>query len=53
MNPFVLMALAVIGPGLTNAPATCVATCSAALGLDVERWLFFAEARHAVRVFHL
>lgn len=42
--PFVLLVLSV-------KLATVAAVCSL-LGLLVERWLFFAEARHVVRLYH-
>lgn len=32
--------------------ALLVAACSASLGALVERWLFFAEARHTVRLYY-
>ncbi len=50
--PLALMAFALAGPASAAAPATWAATVSAAFGLGAERWLFFAEARHAVGVFH-
>ena len=34
------------------APAVYFAMASLYLGLFVERWLFFAEARHVVRLYH-
>jgi len=34
------------------APAVYLAMISLYLGLFVERWLFFAEARHVVRLYH-
>jgi sulfite dehydrogenase (quinone) subunit SoeC len=46
----VFAALAVAGgePGLVPAAAALLAVMSHAAGMLVERWLFFAEARHAV-----
>jgi DMSO reductase anchor subunit len=32
--------------------AAAVAVLSAALGLVVERWLFFAEAKHTVTLYY-
>jgi DMSO reductase anchor subunit len=51
--PLALIAFALLGPPSANAPASWAATISATVGLCVERWLFFAEARHASRVFYL
>ena len=47
--PFVLLLLA--GPAV-SAPAAWAAVLSAALGLLVERWLFFAEAKHVVMLYY-
>lgn len=51
-----MLALAFIVPFLLLLPANTALTVIAALlviaGLLVERWLFFAEARHVVRLFH-
>ena len=53
---FVMIALAFVVPFLLLTQAHTVLTVLAALsamaGLLVERWLFFAEARHVVRLFH-
>ena len=51
--PLALTAAALLGPPSANAPAIWAATISAGVGIGVERWLFFAEARHASRVFYL
>ena len=38
--------------GATAALAAAVAVASAALGLVIERWLFFAEAKHTVTLYY-
>lgn len=38
--------------GFAPLPAAFVAVLSAALGLIVERWLFFAEAKHTVMLYY-
>jgi len=43
---------ALIGSGGTGALAAALAVASAALGLVVERWLFFAEAKHTVTLYY-
>jgi DMSO reductase anchor subunit len=35
-----------------DATAAAIAVVSAALGLVVERWLFFAEAKHTVTLYY-
>lgn len=35
-----------------NAAAAIVGACAGLLGAAVERWLFFAEARHVVNLYH-
>src|SRR6202035_720089 len=42
--PALLSLIALLGSGMTAAVAAALAVLSAALGLVVERWLFFAEA---------
>ncbi|HMM75578.1 MAG TPA: hypothetical protein PJ986_07715 [Gammaproteobacteria bacterium] len=53
---FVLPALAALASVALNDAAGSVllglAVPALALGLIVERWLFFAEAKHAVAVFY-
>nr|WP_067290043.1 DmsC/YnfH family molybdoenzyme membrane anchor subunit [Marinobacterium profundum] len=53
---FAMVALAFVVPFLLLLQGHAVATLLAALlalaGLLVERWLFFAEARHVVRLYH-
>lgn len=48
--PLVLTLVAALVPGLTV--AVLLAVPFAALGVVVERWLFFAEARHAVTLYY-
>ena len=50
--PLALTAFAVAGPPAASASVIWLATISAAVGLGFERWLFFAEARHASRIFY-
>jgi DMSO reductase anchor subunit len=38
--------------GATNAPAALTAAIVCLAGLLAERWLFFAEAQHTVRLYH-
>ncbi len=38
--------------GATNAPAAWLAAIVCLAGLLAERWLFFAEAQHTVRLYH-
>ena len=51
--PLALTAFALLAQPPTAAVAIRLASISAAVGLGAERWLFFAEARHASRVFYL
>ncbi|MBT1155992.1 dimethyl sulfoxide reductase anchor subunit [Aminobacter anthyllidis] len=46
--PIVLLLMAIFAGGAAAVPAAVLAALCYALGLVVERWLFFAEARHAV-----
>jgi DMSO reductase anchor subunit len=41
-----------IASGTTNAFAAAIAAAVCLAGLLVERWLFFAEAQHTVRLYH-
>jgi DMSO reductase anchor subunit len=50
--PATLTGLAFVGDGTTGIIAAGIAVPSAALGLVVERWLFFAEARHTVTLYY-
>ena len=49
--PLVLMLVSALVPGLDAVAAVLVVPCMA-LGVVVERWLFFAEARHAVTLYY-
>jgi len=51
--PFALVLLGLIaGAGWFGGVTATLAVASAALGLVVERWLFFAEARHTVMLYY-
>jgi len=50
--PALLTILAMVLPPIGAIPAACLAALSAMLGLLVERWLFFAEAKHAVTLYY-
>jgi sulfite dehydrogenase (quinone) subunit SoeC len=50
--PALLTMVALIGSGGTATLAAALAVASAALGLVVERWLFFAEAKHTVTLYY-
>ena len=50
--PAVLMLLALAVGGVIGVVAAGLAVASAALGLVVERWLFFAEAKHTVTLYY-
>ena len=41
-----------IAAGIIGLIAAAVAVVSAALGLVIERWLFFAEAKHTVMLYY-
>lgn len=45
-------ALIIVAYTLNITPAAYLAMVSLYVGLFVERWLFFAEARHVVRLYH-
>jgi DMSO reductase anchor subunit len=47
-----LSLVALFGSGGMAALAASLAVASAALGLVVERWLFFAEAKHTVTLYY-
>jgi sulfite dehydrogenase (quinone) subunit SoeC len=51
-GPLVLMLVAIVMGDAVAAIALVVATALAAVGVLVERWLFFAEARHVVTLFY-
>ena len=48
--PLLLTLLALLLPG--GVPAAALAVASAALGVVVERWLFFGEAKHTVTLYY-
>lgn len=50
--PAVLSLLALLFGGIIGGMAAGLAVASAALGLLVERWLFFAEAKHTVTLYY-
>ena len=50
--PALATLVAIPGAGAVGGTAAAVAVVSAALGLVVERWLFFAEARHTVTLYY-
>jgi DMSO reductase anchor subunit len=50
--PALLLALALPGDGLLASLARWVAIGAMAVGLIVERWLFFAQAQHVVTLFY-
>ncbi len=50
--PAVLSLTALFSAGLAAAMAAALAVVSAALGLVIERWLFFAEAKHTVMLYY-
>jgi len=46
------MPAAWIASGTTNAAVAWLAAIVCLAGLLAERWLFFAEAQHTVRLYH-
>ena len=50
--PGALTLAALVVAGWVGALLAGLAVASAALGLVVERWLFFAEARHTVTLYY-
>lgn len=50
--PAVLVVLALATTGIVAALAAVLAAVTMLIGLLVERWLFFAEARHAVMLYY-
>lgn len=50
--PFVLAALALVTSGFISVFFSLLAAAFAMLGVLVERWLFFAEAKHAVTLYY-
>ena len=50
--PFALAAVAAVSTGAAGLTLAVLAAISASIGVAVERWLFFAEARHAVTLYY-
>jgi sulfite dehydrogenase (quinone) subunit SoeC len=50
--PAITTLVAMIGTGFAGMIGAAVAVASAALGLLIERWLFFAEAKHTVMLYY-
>jgi sulfite dehydrogenase (quinone) subunit SoeC len=50
--PFFLLCVAILVGGVAASMTSVLAVLAAALGILVERWLFFAEARHVVTLFY-
>jgi DMSO reductase anchor subunit len=50
--PAICTAVALIAAGGVGLIAAAVAVVSAALGMVIERWLFFAEAKHTVTLYY-
>jgi sulfite dehydrogenase (quinone) subunit SoeC len=50
--PLLLTLLALLFGGVIGVVAAGVAVLSAALGVVIERWLFFAEAKHTVTLYY-
>jgi sulfite dehydrogenase (quinone) subunit SoeC len=50
--PALLTLVALLFGGVIGIVAAALALASAALGIVVERWLFFAEARHTVTLYY-
>ena len=50
--PLILVLIAIFMSGVAAAFALVIAVVFAAAGVLVERWLFFAEARHVVTLFY-
>jgi sulfite dehydrogenase (quinone) subunit SoeC len=48
----VVLALSVLVPPVQGAVLAWVAVCTAAIGVLVVRWLFFAEAEHTVQLYY-
>ena len=50
--PLALTLLTLFAAGWPGAVAALIAALSASLGVVVERWLFFAEAKHTVTLYY-
>ena len=52
VGPVLLTTLAHVSPPAVSPPLAVLAVLLAAIGVLVERWLFFAEAKHAVTLYY-
>jgi DMSO reductase anchor subunit len=52
LAPLALLGVVAAGPPIPAQSAALLAVLSAALGVAVERWLFFAEAQHVSMLFY-
>ena len=50
--PFLLSMVALVASGWPATIAACLAALLGTLGIFVERWLFFAEAKHVVTLYY-
>jgi DMSO reductase anchor subunit len=50
--PIVLLLTLLLDAGIATRVATIMAVVSTAVGLLIERWLFFAEAKHTVSLYY-
>ena len=50
--PFFLSGAAMVSSGWLAALTAVAAALSGSLGVAIERWLFFAEARHSVTLYY-
>ena len=52
MAKVILAVVALFAAGPVGVVAAALAVGSAGLGLVIERWLFFAEAKHTVTLYY-
>lgn len=50
--PALLLLVPLVTPGIPAVVAALLAAVTSTIGIFVERWLFFAEARHAVTLYY-
>jgi DMSO reductase anchor subunit len=50
--PLAMMAAAVLAPAILHSVLATLAALSTSVGVVIERWLFFAEARHVVTLYY-
>ena len=50
--PLILLIVGTVAPGIGATIAVCVAAILTMVGAAIERWLFFAEAKHAVTLYY-